>query len=459
MSSVRAISLSLLAFACTAQAGTPFEATLVKDLNTTPTASADALRFDTQFAVRGNTLYFNAVESGSGSTAVFGLVRSDGTDAGTQWLPRSAYDAGSVRQIDAFDGGVLFASVDAATSSTAMYHVDADFVQIRSIAGPSTVARWVAGNDALLTYNQPGSTSETDIVHALRAGETTTTIVGDATATGVYQPVGTIGGAMLYFHRNALWRTDGTIAGTVQLANLRPMQDWSVPSPRRWAVQSIVVGDRRYFQACTQASAASCGIYASDGTAPTLLAGVTQRIDLYAPYQSGFAFVAQNQLWISAGTPPSTQQVTTLTNYPMHLVAAGGLLHLIGWNVDPETEYRYHVSDATAAGTREVPLFPDIRINGQPPSTSSAPMLTAYGDDVLFPCSTAAHGQELCVADAAGGGVTAIVDIQPGSISSGAWPVAQTPQAAYFRASDGVHGYELWRVAPQSEALFADDFE
>lgn len=458
---VRTIPLLCLAVAGGAQAGGLLEARLVKDLNTTPTAAASGLLQNPPIAIRDDTLYFIAAGDVAGAAAISGLVRSDGTEAGTQWLPRGAYDGNDVREVDAFDGGVLFASIDPATpSSGAMYHVDAGFTQTRPIAGPETRGGLTGGDDAVQTYLCSDGTGVGEAVCAVRAGQPTGTTVAATAGSGMYVPVGAIGGATLFFYRDALWRSDGTAPGTVPLANLLSMQDWSVPFPPRWPVRSIVADGRRYFQACAQPAAAACGIYATDGiAAPTLLASIPKFIYTYVQYRDGIAFTATDELWTSEGTPQTTRHIVTTPYYPFSITSAGGLLHLLGWQASPDTEYRYYVSDATAAGTREVPLPTGVRVDGVPLADYEVRAIGEYDDRVLFPCSASGYGQEVCVADGDGSGVTAIIDIQPGAGSSGAYPLARTSDAIYFRANDGIHGYELWRVAQPADALFADGFE
>lgn len=105
-------------------------------------------------------------------------------------------------------------------------------------------------------------------------------------------------------------------------------------------------------------------------------------------------------------------------------------------------------SDGTPAGTRDVAL---------PGGAFPVGDFVHFGDDVLFSCFAPGHGHELCVVDAAGTGLQGLVEIAPGAEHSYARFLTATADALYFRATDGVHGYELWRL--NRDRIFASAIE
>lgn len=263
---------------------------------------------------------------------------------------------------------------------------------------------------------------------------------------------------MLYFHRYALWRSDGTAPGTYALANLVSLQNWSVPFSPLWHVYSIVHGGRIYFQACTAQVASSCGVYATDGaTNPVLLASTPDtNLTQYGQYQGKVVFVTggtgASQLWTSAGTPQTTQVALTLPHSIFSFGNAGGLLHFKGYATGAPTA-NYYVTDTTVAGTRQVPLPAGMYVE------TISPTMAVYDDHVLFSCYVPGYGNEICVVDGQGTGLSTVIDIQPGLGHSYATPVAILSDGVYFSADDGVHGKELWRVSRYTDALFADGFD
>lgn len=410
-------------------------------------ATADALSFDSRFAVHNNTVYFNAIGRGDDGVNRKGLVRSDGTESGTQWLPRALYDDSDVERVEAFDDGVLFLSAATASAST-VWHTDATFAQTRRLDGPIAGLPEFHGDASLRTY---ACFNGDDAVCALRAGIGPPAVIATAGGESTYVPVGMIGSTMLYFHRDVLWRSDGTAPGTYALGNLRSWRYWPDLSTSTWPVKAIQHAGRLIFQACTAPDVESCGLYASDGTtAPQTLAAVSAYVRVSSTYGDSIAFVAGNQLWTSDGTPEKTEPRTEVP-FVTSMFESGGLLHMIGWTFTIGINYGYYVSNATSAGTRLLPAVSGSWLMGA--------SFMAYDDHVLLSCPVGSFGSEVCVLDGATGDIRQIIDIRPGALAANPRFVARTADAVYLSAHDGAHGYELWRVTPRTDALFADGFE
>jgi len=240
----------------------------------------------------------------------------------------------------------------------------------------------------------------------------------------------TLGSRVLYANRDQVWATDGTAAGTVQLAEL-PCNDcngvaflgalgnlelfaqqvgngaslWRTDGTRAGTVKLagigfagrqsfVVLRGQLFFEGC---AAAGCGLLRSDGTA----AGTT----LVAPVAAGtiavwrgkmYFFGAQatpgalvpRDLWVSDGTAAGTHVVAHFAALQLLLdvaAAAGGVVFVANEGQGAEL----WASDGTPAGTRALTSFPLLP------------------DELLF--------------------------------------LEMIEGRAYFAADDGIHGAQLWR--------------
>lgn len=408
------------------------------------------MQFGGEAIVRDDVVYFNPSDSVVGGTVLRGLWRSDGTAAGTYALARDRYDAGNVGTMGSFDGGVVFTS--RVSPATRAYRVDPGFSTAQLLFEGTGETSRLLGNESLLMY-ACGWTSGSDSLCARRSGETQSTIVAAAAGVSTFKSLQTIGNVMIYFHRDALWRSDGTAPGTFALASLRSWQYWWLPPPPPLppSPQSQLFGGRLYFQGCTASDVATCGLYATDGIGvPERLATVSGNISYLTTHEGRLAFVASptgqptpqpGQLWFSGGTPQTTAAAMPMREGARPL-SAGGLLHFSDQNA-------YFVTDGTPAGTRQVVLP-----GGAFPTTAG---FMRFGDDVLFSCLAPGHGQELCFVNAAGTAMGGLIEIAPGAEYSYAELLVAAPSAIYLSANDGVHGVELWRLV--SDRIFASGYE
>jgi ELWxxDGT repeat protein len=196
----------------------------------------------------------------------------------------------------------------------------------------------------------------------------------------------------------AVWRTDGTPAGTVEVAGL--------PYPGARPREGVSLRSRIHF---LLRGPAGDELWASDGTA----AGTARVSDLTLPGGSGF-HTAQG------------------------LTAAGGLLFLAVHH--DATGEELWASDGTAAGTR---LVADIA----PGPAGAAPQsLTRVDSRLAFAASDGATGLELWVSDGTAAGTLRLTDLAPGRDSSSPAEITAVGPLLYFVADDGVHGRELWTL-------------
>jgi ELWxxDGT repeat protein len=212
---------------------------------------------------------------------------------------------------------------------------------------------------------------------------------------------------------NELWKTDGTAAGTVMVADIRPGPSGSDPVQP----QMLAFGDALYFNA-------------DDGT-------------------NGI------ELWKSDGTAGGTVMVADVSpgpvgSNPQWLTVVGNTLFFVAYT--PATDYELWKSDGTTAGTV---LVSDI-VPGA--VGSGAQNLVAVGNTLFFMANDGSTGYELWKSDGTAGGTVLVSDINPGS--TGSYPSSMTAfgNTLYFAANDGVNGNELWQSdgTPAGTFLFVD---
>ncbi len=188
-------------------------------------------------------------------------------------------------------------------------------------------------------------------------------------------------------HGVELWKTDGTAAGTVELADIDPGSLDSNPS------DLAVVGGLVYFTAF-------------DGSG--------------------------NRLWRTDGSASGTIALGDHSNAgnPAMMTAVGGNL-FYDWS-DSAHGQGLFVTDGTAAGTQFLA------------ATSAATDFTTMGGKLYFVNSDATHGTELWSSDGTVAGTGIVADINPGSSGSYAAALTLFDGKLYFSANDGVHGDVLW---------------
>ncbi|HYH47712.1 MAG TPA: ELWxxDGT repeat protein, partial [Thermoanaerobaculia bacterium] len=376
-------------------------------------------------AVLGGRLFFRAAE---GHTDIE-VWSTDGTAAGTWQVgdvntQSSAFDLlffgrlGAVRPLaDLADlsGAVLFPAHDG------------------SGAG---LAPWVSdGSEAgTLQLGNPGSPEG-----AFSPQEFT--VLGDAALFAA--------GNGLVSH--ALWRTDGTPAGTFRLAEDQDFDN----DPPAWLTR---LGERVLFSGGGR-------LWASDGTLDGTLpvpAGVSGDPGSPAALTplgdpAGFLLFRAHsagqgeELWATDGTAFGTFRLLDIwpgpeSSSPTSLTAAGGQVFFSA--EDPDAGRELWVSDGSEEGTRRVA---DIR----PGPASALPRLwdqpdisdervAAAGPVLFFLADDGVHGEELWKSDGGEEGTLLVRDLFPGPRSSDIRWLTAAGSRVYFVADDGVHGRELW---------------
>jgi ELWxxDGT repeat protein len=252
----------------------------------------------------------------------------------------------------------------------------------------------------------------------------------------------------------ALWRSDGTPAGTVRLR-------------REHAETGIIGGHSAAFLGDTllftgMDDTRGMALWTSDGTAQgtrvvkDLLPGF-DHLSLFnlTPCGEQVFFWTGSfprfSLWRTDGSEAGTVRVKDIelsdpeapgNHYVSRLVCLGGSVYFSHWDAEVGTEL--WKSDGSQAGTARVEdLFPGTR--------GSFPRgFTAHAGAVYFVAEDGEAGIELWKTDGTPEGTGRVADVAPGTASSTVgYPdngMISSPEGLFFFASDGVHGRELWKT-------------
>jgi len=213
-----------------------------------------------------------------------------------------------------------------------------------------------------------------------------------------------------------LWKTDGTLGGSVRVADVNPGSSSSSP------YSFTVVGSTMYFVASRSGEGAE--LWKTDGT------GV------------GTLLVKD----IRPGSSSSSPSEPTVVGSTLFFRANDGTNGAELWK-----------SDGTADGTVMV-------LDLNPGSSGSGPaQLAAFGGSILFYGFDGTAGYEPWVSDGTGPGTVRLADVRSGTSSSTVSPLLGGPffaalgSQAYFGANDG-SGWSLWKTdgTPGGTAELAD---
>ena len=249
---------------------------------------------------------------------------------------------------------------------------------------------------------------------------------------------------MVYFSANdgingtELWKSDGTEAGTVMVKDIGQNYQGNIRSYSSNPVGLIVFGDAIYFAADTDNPSLGHGreLWKSDGTE----AGTVQVADINGggsdsdPYSFTIVgdtlyFSAMNnthgrELWKTDGTEVGTVMVKDIKSgqgngEPMRLTAVGDTLYFAARD-DPQTGYgseELWKSDGTEAGTVKVKVI--CPVSSSCPYGSQPDELTAFGNTLFFSAKNSTHGRELWMSDGTETGTVMVEAFNNGSGQNG----------------------------------------
>lgn len=247
-----------------------------------------------------------------------------------------------------------------------------------------------------------------------------------------------------------LWVTDGSAAGT---APLRPGGVSLYASGTSLALERT--DTEAFFYANTTSPLNGDTIWRSDGTSAgtrelatlpePVIAGELARLGNTVFFHAGrFTDPAGDELWVTDGTPASTRRISDINPGPGH-AGIGGMFAAIGKVFfqanDGVSGGELWVSDGTAAGTVGLgDLNSTIRSQGSEPE----PMVP-FGNGMLLVADDGVTGRELWFSDGSSVGTRRVADINPGAASSMPSSFVALAGFVLFVADDGASGRELWR--------------
>jgi ELWxxDGT repeat protein len=271
------------------------------------------------------------------------------------------------------------------------------------------------------------------------------------------------GGAVYFAATNPetgreLWKTDGTTAGTVPAVDLLPGPTGTDPEP------VTAAGGKLFFWA--YGGTACCGkhLWASDGTpGGTVQLGTMRQNHGYLAvpltHVGGTVFFGANddsggrELWKSNGTPQGTMRVADINPGPADSDPTGpgnSAPFDLGVAVVKDTVF---FSAVEPTGGRELwktdgSAAGTVRVAdiNPGPGGSDPYYFTPVGNSLFFVASEAGTGRELWKTDGTSAGTVRLTDIVAGPGGSVREIVGAANHRIFFVADDGTHGPELWAL-------------
>ncbi len=424
------------------------------------------------FGVLGARLFFAANDGTAGSE----LWASDGTAAGTTRVADIYAGADDSQPLDfARLGTKLFFRARDVAHGGELWSTDG------TEAGTALVADILPGPDfatpfELVPFGGAIYFHADDGVHGRELWKSDGTAAGTVMVVDI-RPGGSafdiflsphgltpVGSRLLFFaddgvSGNELWATDGTPAGTAQVANLNPGANPSdVGSLNGGREVRVVSGGRWYFRAFDGSYVEGRQLYSSDGTAAgtgRIKRLVEQRSGVTLPFfgralDVGPTAALTNRLIFSGddgaqggepaasdGTSPGTALLGDLrpgfdTSSPAEMTALGSRV-LFRASENPNNNPSLWATDGTPAGT--VPLATDL---------SQPSYLTPIAGLAYFSGFEAAHGTEVWKSDGTPGGTGLAFDLFPGVNSSNPQFFTPLGNKLFFTASEAAADNELW---------------
>lgn len=335
------------------------------------------------------------------------------------------------------------------------------------------------GDQIFFTATEPTTSSEVFVSDGTIAGtHVLKDIIPGATVNSLFDVSFFKFNNEIYFSYNdstlfesAIWKTDGTEAGTVKITNAL-----STGQPLHYFGNydhTLNFNGKMYFS--TETAFYGVEIYYTDGTASgtKLLKDfyTTSLGDSYA-YMTGDIFNSKALInvqyddntnpgiWVTDGTTAGTTKILLSVNLNIGLPSIGTVNEkLIFAGRNPTTgEVEPWVSDGTAAGSF---MLKDINPGNEPtglPKSSGPGLGYRLGNKLVFSATSTDEGTELWVTDGTSAGTLLLKDIIPGSLSSYPSNFVILNNKLYFTAYSFDYGNELWVTdgTPAGTTLYKD---
>lgn len=418
----------------------------------------------------GNALIHGDIQlcdgsDGLGSSCPFGFMRSDGTAAGTTVLAQVHSDWRSTHNFGAADGRLLV-SGDMAENGALVKALAS--LPLTLDATDSVIASGLPLHSFLMTVNAasesfvltycPASSSTSLCVTDPRLSSWMTILEGPAPCFSDAKPLITLGGRALFTARDcqifpatySLWSTDGLGMDVQKLADV-------------WHCDNLFdpVEHQGHWYFCG-ADHLGPAVWRTDGSIDSTekilnwhdVRSIASSGDLLYVLRSGTEF-DQHELWRSDGAEIGTFLLASGSRFE-RLTAVDGRVHWIQ-EAPGIHSWKYWVSDGSIVGTHMIESDGIVSPAGEIVSVPHALRPADAEWAAILSCISESKGIELCVVNADGAGMTMITDIAPGPLSSGPHSFEVGPEAVFFKASDGWHGVELFRL--DTDYIFVSGFE
>lgn len=419
--------------------GTFAGTTVLKDIN--PGAAPSEIFAMTAF---GGALYFAADDGLHGSE----LWRSDGTADGTAMLKdiNGADEGVWPVGLAPFASGLIFSarslaggyepwrSDGTAAGTVALGELRPGFQPVDWDAAPDGYtpiaggAMVFAGND--IDHGRElwrvGSGGDVSLVMDIRTGPDSSEPTSFVAAGGLayFLAQGATG-------KYALWRTDGTLSGTVMLDDLGG-NDTSGQS-----VHPVALGSEIVYR-----KSGTGDLWKSDGSVAGTVKLASGPVEEHAASGDTVWYVADRTLWKTTASPGSASEVaplpaTSALDSPI-VVSPSGPFFALG-TYDTHWRYALWHSDGTVAGTHSLV---DLETDGG----HSEWQLAWVAGQLYFIATDADHGLETWVSDGSVAGTRLLLDRVPGPANGEGRHFIEHLGHVFFLAYDDAGGYNaLWQ--------------
>ncbi|HRE88128.1 MAG TPA: hypothetical protein PK095_03225, partial [Myxococcota bacterium] len=248
-----------------------------------------------------------------------------------------------------------------------------------------------------------------------------------------------------------LWRTDGTAAGTVLVTDIAPGVDPSTPN-----FITSLDGTRIVFAAMASPASGielwTATTTSSPASPATLLkelhttANISSSPQSFALMGGKLYFQASDtllgrELFVTDGTTAGTTLVKDVRSDGHATPASLTLLgtdRLLFSATETATGSELYVTDGTAAGTTRLTDIAPGILSASPTN------LRVLGNSVIFSAYSPTTGRELYISDGTAGGTTLLKDIRVGAGNSNPSALVLVGTKGIFQAGDDAGGIEVW---------------
>lgn len=419
--------------------------------------------------VVGNTLYFAA----DTNTKTGQLWKTDGTTSGTVQIPAVANSIAGIKAKNFIEmNGILYFTIEHEDYGEELWRSDGTEVgtylikDINLSDSWNVTARGSDIRDLAVIGNTLFFTAKNELFGAVWKSDGTeagTVIVKDLRSFSGYRPEGKIAFNNEYYFSlynwdgitssYSFWKTDGTDAGTIKLL------DAEVIAP--------IIFDNTLFFTVNDPVTNTYTVWSSDGT----IAGTQEVVGLDSVLPSGASGLwvqsvfdnklvltshtnspYQEYVWLSDGTAAGTQLLSDIYPGIPSTIASDSLIKIGSrsyfWGGEVNSQWDLWTSDGTTAGTYKL-------TNGNY-NRSFLGYTTQFAipqsNKLAFTNYSPEGGVELWITDGTVAGTRQWQNIGPGAQSSSVANVHVVNDRIVFTADDNFHGYEMWVIDPSAPA-------